>query len=667
MRIKFFPLKSKISTLYKFAYWLNTKILTELSMSAQKETFGFQTEVKQLLQLMIHSLYSNKEIFLRELVSNASDAADKLRFLALENNDLYEGNGELRVRISADKDANTVTISDNGIGMTRDEVISSLGTIAKSGTAEFFQNLTGDQARDSQLIGQFGVGFYSAFIVADSVTVRTRKAGETQATEWHSQGEGEYTLADIDKAERGTEIILHLRDDEKEFLDEFRLRSIVTKYSDHVSIPVEMYQAPTEESEGPDGEKIPATPGEWQAINKATALWTRDKSEISDEEYKEFYKHVGHDWEEPLTWAHNKVEGKTEYTSLLYIPKKAPFDMWNRDRQHGLKLYVQRVFIMDDAEQFMPNYLRFVKGLLDSNDLPLNVSREILQDNKVTQAIRKGCTSRVLKMLDRMGKNKPEEYQTFWNEFGQVIKEGPAEDMTNKEAIAKLLRFASTDSDLETQNVSLEQYIERMKEGQDKIYYVVADSFQAAKSSPHLEIFRKKGIEVLLLSDRVDEWMMSHLTEFDGKQLASITRGDLDLGDLDDEESKKEQEASEKEVEGLIERVKTALGDKVKEVRFTHRLTDSPACVVADEHDMSSQMQKLMEQIGQQAPETKPVFELNPEHQLVKHLNNVQDEDNFAQWADVLLDQALLAERGSLKDPAGFVSRLNKLMLDLSN
>ncbi|MDE3272385.1 molecular chaperone HtpG [Pseudoalteromonas sp. G4] len=635
-------------------------------MSAQKETFGFQTEVKQLLQLMIHSLYSNKEIFLRELVSNASDAADKLRFLALENNDLYEGNGELRVRISADKDANTVTISDNGIGMTRDEVISSLGTIAKSGTAEFFQNLTGDQARDSQLIGQFGVGFYSAFIVADSVTVRTRKAGETQATEWHSQGEGEYTLADIEKAERGTEIILHLRDDEKEFLEEYRLRSIVTKYSDHVSIPVEMYQAPTEESEGPDGEKIPATPGEWQAINKATALWTRDKSEISDEEYKEFYKHVGHDWEEPLTWAHNKVEGKTEYTSLLYIPKKAPFDMWNRDRQHGLKLYVQRVFIMDDAEQFMPNYLRFVKGLLDSNDLPLNVSREILQDNKVTQAIRKGCTSRVLKMLDRMGKNKPEEYQTFWNEFGQVIKEGPAEDMTNKEAIAKLLRFASTDSDLETQNVSLEQYIARMKEGQDKIYYVVADSFQAAKSSPHLEIFRKKGIEVLLLSDRVDEWMMSHLTEFDGKQLASITRGDLDLGDLDDEESKKEQEASEKEVEGLIERVKTALGDKVKEVRFTHRLTDSPACVVADEHDMSSQMQKLMEQIGQQAPETKPVFELNPEHQLVKHLNNVQNEDNFAQWADVLLDQALLAERGSLKDPAGFVSRLNKLMLDLS-
>jgi molecular chaperone HtpG len=570
------------------------------------------------------------------------------------------------VRITSDKEAKTVTVSDNGIGMTRDEIISSLGTIAKSGTAEFFQNLTGDQAQDSQLIGQFGVGFYSAFIVADSVTVRSRKAGSDVATEWHSKGEGEYTLAEIEKAERGTDIILHLREDESEFLEEHRLRSIVTKYSDHVSIPVEMYQAPTDESEGPDGEKVPATEGQWQAINKATALWTRDKSDISDDEYKEFYKHVSHDWEEPLSWAHNKVEGKTEYTSLLYIPKKAPFDMWNRDRQNGLKLYVQRVFIMDDAEQFMPNYLRFVKGLLDSNDLPLNVSREILQDNKVTQAIRKGCTSRILKMLDRMGKNKAEEYQIFWNEFGQVIKEGPAEDATNKDAIAKLLRFASTDSNNETQNVSLAQYIERMKEGQDKIYYVVADSFQTAKSSPHLEVFRKKGIEVLLLSDRVDEWMMSHLTEFDAKQLTSITRGDLDLGELDDESSKKEQEASEKEVEGLIERVKTVLGDKVKEVRFTHRLTDSPACVVADDHDMSSQMQKLMEQMGQQAPETNPVFELNPEHQLIKHLNDVQDEANFAQWSEVLLDQALLAERGSLKDPAGFVARLNTLMLDLS-
>lgn len=631
-----------------------------------KENHSFSANTKQLLQLMIHSLYSNKEIFLRELVSNASDAADKLRFLALQNGDLYEGDAELRVRISADKDAKTVTISDNGIGMTRDEVISSLGTIAKSGTAEFFKNLTGDEAKDSQLIGQFGVGFYSAFIVADEVTVRTRKAGETQAVEWQSKGEGEYTLADIEKAERGTEIILHLREEELEFADDFRLRSIVTKYSDHISIPVEMFKAPVPESEGPDGEKIEAQPGEWEGINRATALWTRDKSEISDEEYKEFYKHVGHDWEEPLTWAHNKVEGKTEYTSLLYIPKKAPFDMWNRDRQTGLKLYVQRVFIMDDAEQFMPSYLRFVKGLLDSNDLPLNVSREILQDNKVTQAIRKGCTSRILKMLDRMGKNKPEDYQTFWNEFGQVIKEGPAEDAANKEAIAKLLRFSSTHTDESVQSVSLEQYIERMAEGQDKIYYVVADSFEAAKSSPHLEIFRKKGIEVLLLSDRVDEWMMSHLTEFAEKSFQSITRGDLDLGDMEDEESKKAQEESEKQVEGLVERIKEALGDKVKEVRFTHRLTDSPACVVVDDHDMSSQMQKLMESIGQSAPESKPIFELNPEHQLVKHLNVEQDEDKFAQWSEVLLDQALLAERGSLKDPAGFVARLNKLMLDLS-
>jgi len=634
--------------------------------TAQKETLGFQTEVKQLLNLMIHSLYSNKEIFLRELVSNASDAADKLRFLALQNGDLYEGDANLRVRISADKDAKTVTISDNGIGMTREEVINSLGTIAKSGTAEFFQNLSGDQAKDSQLIGQFGVGFYSAFIVADAVTVVTRKAGEEKAVEWHSKGEGEFTLAEVEKASRGTDIILHLREDETEFLEEYRLRSIVTKYSDHISIPVEMYKQPVEESEGPDGEKIPAQPGEWEAINRATALWTRDKSEVSDEEYKEFYKHVGHDWEEPLTWSHNKVEGKTEYTSLLYIPKKAPFDLWNRDRQSGLKLYVQRVFIMDDAEQFMPSYLRFVKGLLDSNDLPLNVSREILQDNKITQAIRKGCTSRVLKMLDRMGKNKPEEYQTFWNEFGKVLKEGPAEDISNKEAIAKLLRFSSTHTDESTENVSLEQYIERMKEGQDKIYYVVADSFEAAKSSPHLEIFRKKGIEVLLMADRVDEWMMSHLTEFNEKQFASITRGDLDLGDLDDEETKKAQEESEKEVEGLVERIKTVLGEKVKEVRFTHRLTDSPACVVVDDNDMSSQMQKLMESVGQAVPEAKPIFELNPEHQLVKHLNVEQDEDKFAQWSDVLLDQALLAERGSLKDPAAFVAKLNKLMLDLS-
>jgi len=640
----------------------------EPSMTAElkKENHSFGTDAKQILNLMIHSLYSNKEIFLRELISNASDAADKLRFLALSDGNLYQGDAELKLKISTDAKAGTVTISDNGIGMNREEVISSLGTIAKSGTAEFFENLSGDQAKDSQLIGQFGVGFYSAFIVADAVTVRTRKAGEEKAVEWHSKGEGEYTLAEIEKESRGTEITLHLKEEEIEFVEALRLRGIVTKYADHISIPVQMFKDEVPESESPDGEKIAAIPAEWETINKATALWTLDKSEIEESEYKEFYKHVSHDWEEPLTWTHNKVEGKTEYTSLLYIPKKAPFDLWNRDHKSGLKLYVQRVFIMDDAEQFMPSYLRFVKGLLDSNDLPLNVSREILQDNKVTQAIRKGCTSRIIKMLDRMGKNKAEDYQVFWNEFGQVIKEGPAEDAANKDAIAKLLRFASTDSNESIQSVSLANYVSRMKEGQDKIYYVVSDNFAAAKSSPHLEIFRKKGIEVLLMSDRVDEWMMSHLTEFDSKQLTSITRGDLDLGDLDDEESKKDQENSEKEVEGLAERIKAVLGDKVKEVRFTHRLTDSPACVVADENDMSSQMAKLMESVGQGAPEAMPIFELNPEHQLVKHLNDEQDEEKFAQWSEVLLDQALLAERGSLKDPAGFVSRLNKLMLDLS-
>ncbi|MGO2478886.1 MAG: molecular chaperone HtpG, partial [Pseudoalteromonas sp.] len=619
----------------------------------EKHEFGSDTG--RLLNLMIHSLYSNKEIFLRELVSNASDAADKLRFLALSNGDLYEKDADLRVRISTDKEANTVTISDNGIGMTRDEVINSLGTIAKSGTAEFFKNLTGDQNKDSKLIGQFGVGFYSAFIVAERVTVRTRKAGESQGIEWQSEGEGEYTLQEITKESRGTEITLHLREDETEFADDHRLRGIVTKYSDHISIPVEMYKAEVPESESPDGEKIPAEPAAWESINRATALWTRDKSEINEDEYKEFYKHVSHDWEDPLSWGHNKVEGKTEYTSLLYIPKKAPFDLWNRERQSGLKLYVQRVFVMDDAEQFMPSYLRFVKGLLDSNDLPLNVSREILQDNKVTQAIRKGCTSRVLKMLERMAKNKTEDYQTFWNEFGQVIKEGPAEDSVNKEAIAKLLRFSSTHTDESTQNVSLEQYIERMDEEQDAIYYVVADSFATAKNSPHLEIFRKKGIEVLLLSDRVDEWMMSHLTEFAEKPFKSITRGDLDLGKMDDEETKKAQEESEKDVAGLVERIKTVLGEAVKDVRFTHRLTDSPACVVSDDNDMSSQMQKLMESVGQPAPEAKPIFELNPDHQLVKHLNDEQGEDKFSQWSHVLLDQALLAERGTLKDPAGFV------------
>ena len=636
--------------------------------AAQKETLGFQTEVKQLLNLMIHSLYSNKEIFLRELVSNASDAADKLRFLALSNGDLYENDADLKVRISADKDANTVTITDNGIGMSREDVINSLGTIAKSGTAEFFQNLTGDQSKDSQLIGQFGVGFYSAFIVADKVVVRTRAAGQPtdQGVEWTSAGEGDFTVGNIDKETRGTEITLFLRDDEKEFADDWRLRSIISKYSDHISIPVRMWKAPVEETEGPDGEKIPGQPGEWETVNKATALWTRDKSEITDEEYTEFYKHISHDFADPMTWAHNKVEGKTEYTSLLYIPSKAPFDLWNREQSHGLKLYVQRVFIMDDAEQFMPTYLRFVKGLLDSNDLPLNVSREILQDNKITQTLRQGCTKRVLQMLERMAKNDAEKYQLFWNEFGNVLKEGPAEDFSNREKIAGLLRFASTHNDSSTQNVSLADYISRMKEGQEKIYYVTADSYQAAKNSPHLEIFKKKGIEVLLMGERIDEWLMQHLNEFDGKQLHSIARGDLDLGDLDDEETKKAQEEAEKQIEGVLERAKTALGEKVLDVKFTHRLTESPACIVADDNGMTTQMMKLMEAAGQPVPEVKYHFELNPEHQLVKLLADVQDETLFKNWTEVLFDQAALSEQGSLKDPATFVKNLNGLLASLA-
>ncbi|SET80478.1 molecular chaperone HtpG [Thalassotalea agarivorans] len=647
-----------------------------MSETGQKQTHGFQTEVKQLLQLMIHSLYSNKEIFLRELVSNAADASDKLRFKALQNADLFEGDANLRVRISADAENNTVTISDNGIGMTHDEIVAHLGTIAKSGTADFFSKLSGDQAKDSQLIGQFGVGFYSAFIVADKVTVRSRAAGaaSNEAVEWSSEGEGEFTVQAIEKSGRGTDIILHLKEDEKEYADEWRLRSIVTKYSDHISVAVEMLSPEVEavaEEKDDEGNvvrpAIEAKPAQWEAINKATALWTREKADISDEEYNEFYKHVSHDFADPLLWEHNKVEGKTEYTSLLYIPSKAPFDMYNREKQHGLKLYVQRVFIMDDAEQFMPTYLRFVKGLLDSNDLPLNVSREILQDNKVTQAIRKGCTKRVLKMLEKLGNKDAEKYQSFWDEFGQVLKEGPAEDMANKEQIAKLLRFSSTETDSAVQNVSLPQYVERMKDGQDKIYYVVADSFEAAKNSPHLEVFRKKGIEVLLLADRIDEWLVSHLTEFDGKQLQSVTRGGLDLGEMDDAETKEAQEKLEQEFDDVISRVKAALEGKVKDVKVSHRLTDSPACIVTDEHDMSSQMAKLMASVGQEVPETLPIFEVNVEHELVKHVAETQDEDQFKQWSEVLFDQATLAERGSLKDPASYVARLNKLMLSLTN
>lgn len=621
-----------------------------MSMKGQ-ETRGFQSEVKQLLHLMIHSLYSNKEIFLRELISNASDAADKLRFRALSAPELYAGDGELRVRLSFDKEQRTLTIADNGIGMRREEVIENLGTIAKSGTKAFLESIGSDQAKDSQLIGQFGVGFYSAFIVADKVTVRTRAAGaaDDEGVFWESAGEGDYTIADITKETRGTEITLHLREGEDEYLDAWRLRSVIGKYSDHIALPVEI-ESKNEE----DGTVT------WEKINKAQALWTRSKADVTDEEYKEFYKHIAHDFTDPLSWSHNRVEGKQEYTSLLYIPAQAPWDMWNRDHKHGLKLYVQRVFIMDDAEQFMPNYLRFVRGLIDSNDLPLNVSREILQDSRVTQNLRGALTKRVLQMLDKLAKDDAEGYQKFWQQFGLVLKEGPAEDNGNQEAIAKLLRFATTHGDSSAQTVSLEEYVGRMAEGQEKIYYITADSYAAAKSSPHLELFRKKGIEVLLLSDRIDEWMMSYLTEFDGKPFQSVSKADETLDKLADETE--EQKAAEKQLEPFIERVKTLLGDRVKDVRLTHRLTDTPAIVVTDADEMSTQMAKLFAAAGQQAPEVKYIFELNPEHALVKRASDVGDNEHFAEWIDLLLDQALLAERGTLEDPNLFICRMNKLL-----
>ncbi|AHK20202.1 heat shock protein 90 [Yersinia similis] len=622
-----------------------------MNMKGQ-ETRGFQSEVKQLLHLMIHSLYSNKEIFLRELISNASDAADKLRFRALSNPELFEGDGELRVRLSSDKEKRTLTLSDNGIGMSRDEVIDNLGTIAKSGTKAFLESIGSDQAKDSQLIGQFGVGFYSAFIVADKVTVRTRAAGAPADTGvfWESAGEGDYTIADITKDERGTEITLHLREGEDEYLDDWRLRSVISKYSDHIALPVEI-QVKNEE----DGTVT------WEKINKAQALWTRGKAEISDDEYKAFYKHIAHDFTDPLSWSHNRVEGKQEYTSLLYIPAQAPWDMWNRDHKHGLKLYVQRVFIMDEAEQFMPNYLRFVRGLIDSNDLPLNVSREILQDSRITQNLRSALTKRVLQMLEKLAKDDAEKYQQFWQQFGMALKEGPAEDGSNKETIAKLLRFASTHTDSSAQTVSLEDYVSRMAEGQEKIYYITADSYAAAKSSPHLELFRKKGIEVLLLSDRIDEWMMSYLTEFEGKAFQSVSKADDSLNKLADEENPEQQEA-EKALEPFVERVKTLLGERVKDVRLTHRLTDTPAIVTTDADEMSTQMAKLFAAAGQQAPEVKYIFELNPDHGLVKRAAEVTDDTQFAQWVELLLDQALLAERGTLEDPNQFIRRMNQLL-----
>ncbi|RRV30898.1 molecular chaperone HtpG [Pseudomonas sp. o96-267] len=631
-----------------------------MSVETQKETLGFQTEVKQLLHLMIHSLYSNKEIFLRELISNASDAADKLRFEALAKPELLEGGADLKIRLSFDKDAKTVTLEDNGIGMNREEVIAHLGTIAKSGTADFLKNLSGDQKKDSHLIGQFGVGFYSAFIVADQVEVFSRRAGTpaSEGVHWSSKGEGEFEVATIDKAERGTRIVLHLKSGEEEFADGWRLRNIVKKYSDHIALPIEL---PKEHH----GEDKPAEV-EWETVNRASALWTRPRTEVKDEEYQEFYKHVGHDFENPLSWSHNKVEGKLEYTSLLYVPARAPFDLYHREAPKGLKLYVQRVFIMDQADQFLPLYLRFIKGVVDSNDLSLNVSREILQSGPVIDSMKSALTKRVLDMLEKLAKDKPDDYKTFWKAFGQVLKEGPAEDFANKEKIAGLLRFASTAGEGDEQSVSLADYLGRVKEGQDKIYYLTGESYAQIKSSPHLEVFRKKGIEVLLLTDRIDEWLMSYLTEFDGKQFVDVARGDLDLGTLDSEEDKKAQEEVAKAKEGLIERLKGALGEQVAEVRVSHRLTDSPAILAIGEQDLGLQMRQILEASGQKVPDAKPIFEFNPAHPLIERLDAEPDEDRFTDLSHILFDQAALAAGDSLKDPATYVQRLNKLLVELS-
>jgi len=626
--------------------------------TVNKETLGFQAEVKQLLHLMIHSLYSNKEIVLRELISNASDAADKLRFEALGDAALFENDSDLKIRISYDKDARTLSIVDNGIGMSRQEVIDNIGTIAKSGTREFFSKLSGDQKKDATLIGQFGVGFYSAFIIADKVTLTSRRAGLTgeHGVRWESSGEGDYTLEVVEKPTRGTEIVLHLREGEDEFLSDWKIKSIVRKYSDHITLPIVM-----KKSEWKDGEEVPTD--EDETVNQASALWARAKNDITDEQYEEFYKHVAHDFEKPLGWSHNRVEGKQEYISLLYVPGRAPFDLYDRDRRHGIKLYVKRVFIMDDAEQLMPQYLRFVRGVIDSADLPLNVSREILQASREIDGIKAGSVKKVLGLLEDMAENDAEKYKTFWKEFGRVLKEGPGEDFGNKEKIAGLLRFASTHADTDEEVVSLKDYIGRMKEGQDKIYFVTADSFAAAKHSPHLEIFRKKGIEVLLLSDRVDEWLVSSLTEFDGKKLQSVAKGDLDLGKLEDEAEKEEQKKAEDAFKDLVEKIQTTLGeDKVREVRVTHRLTDSPACLVTGENDMSANLERLLKAAGQKATSTKPILEINPQHALVVRLKDESDEGRFGDWVNLLFEQALLAEGGQLEDPASFVRRLNGLL-----
>ncbi len=631
-----------------------------MTVAANAETRGFETEVNQLLDLMIHSLYSNKEIFLRELISNASDACDKLRFTAVSDASLYEDDIELKVKISYDKETRTITISDNGIGMTRDEVIDHIGTIAKSGTQSFLDSITGDQKSDAQLIGQFGVGFYSSFIVAETVTLKTRKAGEKAETgvEWTSQGKGEYDIKSIKKPGRGTEIILQLREGEDEFLNDWKLRSIITSYSDHINFPVVMNKTVEPEEEGDE------TVIEEETVNQASALWMRPKADIKDKDYEEFYKHVAHDYESPIDWSHSRVEGTNEYTSLLYIPARAPFDLYDRESRRGIKLYVKRVFILEDAEQLMPRYLRFVRGLIDSNDLPLNVSREILQGSKVIDNIRNGSVKKVLSMLQKIAKNDPEKYQKFWDEFGKVLKEGPAEDYANREKIAKLLRFSTTQSGDKEQTVTLDDYVSRMQEGQDKIYFIAADSHAAAKNSPHLEIFKKKGIEVLLLSDRVDEWLTSHLAEFGGKKLQSVAKGELDLGK--DEASEKELEEKAKSSEKLVKRMKKTLGDRVEDVRVTNRLTDSPACIVLNEHDMAMHMQRILKEAGHAMPGSRPILEINPDHPIVKKLDAEKSKKKFDDWSDILFDQAILAEGGQLEDPASFVTKLNKMLVSIA-
>jgi molecular chaperone HtpG len=644
-----------------------------MTVAAHKETLGFQTEVKHLLHLMIHSLYSNKEIFLRELISNASDAADKLRFEALSNDGLYDGDSELKIRIAFDKDARTITISDNGIGMTRSEVQEHIGTIAKSGTKQFFEALTGEQAKDSELIGQFGVGFYSAFIVADKVTLTTRKAGATQSegVRWESAGEGDYSIESVEKATRGTEIVLHLKEAESEFLDGYRIRSIIRKFSDHISLPIVMdKEAAPSYGEEDEAEEKPVAEIVEETVNSAAALWTKARQDISDDDYKQFYKHVAHDFQDPLTHVHSKVEGTNEYTLLLYVPARAPFDMWDRDVKHGVKLYVRKVFITDDAEQLMPRYLRFIRGVIDADSLPLNVSREILQQSKQISSIKSGAVKKVLGMLEHLAKDEPENYATFWAQFGAVLKEAPIEDHANKARVSKLLRFASTHNDTDKQDVTLENYVSRMKEGQEHIYYVTADSFAAAKNSPHLEIFRKKGIEVLLLSDRIDEWLVSNMDEFDGKHLQSVAKGDLNLGALDNEEDKAKQEEANQDFESVLKQIKEVLGDKVSEVRLSHRLTESPACLVADIYGMSLNMERIMKDAGQMmgmGMGKKPVFEINPTHALITRLKAEQDDARFADLTHILLDQAVLSEGGQLDDPAAFVHKLNGLLQGLLN